>query len=177
MSELELLLYIAILAPFAMFGLYKLLVWVFEMYKVKKGHFKVTFRMPNHRKFSKFIKPEKDNLKQGEKTFPFSAATGFVAYSGNTPEIEYDKDEHQINFDDIKNTSIIDAKGLSALGKRAYNLGKIEAQKNDKIMMFLMFAVVGATLISAGISFLVWQDVGSTLKIAQTLLAKTGVGG
>jgi hypothetical protein len=155
-EAMQVLEYLVIFLPFTMFGTFTFLMWVREKMMVKKGFYKVFFRLPNFRKIHTYIKPDKDSIKTKDNTYPFSNSIGYVYFNGNTPEVEYDVNGEQINF--LKDeTSEFDPKGLSALGFRTFNYGKKQGKKEEKIILLGVFVAAGASVLSA---LLLWGTMG-----------------
>jgi len=144
------------LIPLAVVGAVKVVNWLKINWLVRNGHFRVTFRLENHRKRIKFIKPDIDVISYNGRSYPFKNASGYVYYAGNIPEVEYDIHGEQINFLEKNTTSTLDGKNLSALGQRTYNLGKAHGKRIDNI-------ILAVTFVGAGISFLTLLLVASTM--------------
>lgn len=145
---LDLMPTMLVLTPFSLFGVFKVFHMIKEKLLIRKGYYKVVFRMSNFRKNHTYIKPEKDNIKVGERIYPFSNSSGYVYFNGTTPEIEYDVNGSQINFLKDKKTSTLDAAGLDSLAKRTYNLGKRHGSRNEKILTLLVFGSLGASVLT-----------------------------
>lgn len=138
------------LFPFAILGIYWLMTFLKEKWLVKKGFFRVIFRLSNHRKMVKWIKPDKDCItgRGLNKIYPFSDSIGFIYYNSSTPEIEYDVDGNQINFMEKKKTSDLDPSNLSSLGFRTYNLGKKHGKRGDSLVMILSAVAAGVGVLT-----------------------------
>jgi hypothetical protein len=139
--------YIVLLLPFAMFGVWKIMHKVKAWQLVKKGYFKATFRMANHRKNTTFVKPEKSWIKTGNRVYPFSEDSGFIYYNSGTPEIEYDYDGQQINFENVHKSETIDPIRLHLLVMRFFNLGKKSVKGRDNLILPLLIVACGISAI------------------------------
>lgn len=134
-----------IMLPLAGLGMWKLMQFLQDKLKIRKGFYRVTFRMSNHRKISRWIKPDKSYIKYKDKVYPFSDKAGLVFYSGlgGIPEIEYNEFGDQINFIESDKSAMFDPNTISLMAIRMFNLGKKAAKTSTKDMLF-MVSVIGA---------------------------------
>jgi len=148
---LPMMLYLNIFSmPLAGFGMMKLVEWIKTKLLVRKGYFRAYFRLANHRKMMKMVRPDKSSITiqigMKEKIYPFSNGIGYIYFNGNTPEIEYDLNGDQINFVDREKTSTLDPDNLSSLGQRTYNLGKRAGRRKDQLILIVAIIAAGAAV-------------------------------
>jgi len=141
------LIVVFFLLPLSMYGVWKIMNKIKAWYLVRKGYFKAIFRMANHRKMSSFIRPEKSWVKHGRRVYPFSEDSGFIYYNSGTPEIEYDYDGQQINFENVAKSETIDPIRLHLLVMRFYNLGKKSVKGRDNLILPLLVVACGISAI------------------------------
>lgn len=168
MSILEIVLLIVALfwgTIFAVIGIYNVTRMLGDMMAVRKGAFRVIFRLPNNRIQKKLIKPDKESVKVGDKIYSFTNGAGYVYYEGSTPIIEYDVNGNQINFLDKIEKTTLDPEGLNSLFFRIYNAGKASAMKTDTTQM-LLIAIIVTNLIAIGFGFI---NMETTSRIAASL--------
>lgn len=148
--------------PFTLFGIWVLMNKVKQILQVRKGFFKVTFRMANHRKKSIMMKPEKTWFKYKDRIYSFSEDAGFIYYNSGTPEIEYDYDGNQINFDEMREKNSLDPSRLHQLCMRFYNLGKMSGKVKDKWTLVLLAVSCGTSVLCL-LMLVSMQNPGITL--------------
>lgn len=153
---------------FAIVGIATLINTISQILAVHGGAYKVYFRLPNHRKRTAYLKPEKESIRDSRagKTYPFANSLGYVWYEGNTPTIEYDVNGNQLNFINLAKTSAIDPSALDTLYMRAFNLGKAKGKMKDTIV--LIFQIIGI-IINVAVLLLVlniYNNITAVMTVA-----------
>lgn len=143
-----------VILPFTFLGMMQFIVWLKEKMLVRKGFYKVIFRMPNHRIIKAFLKPAGKTITHKSNTYGFSDLPEYIYYNGNTPQIEFNQEGSQINFGEITKSPEIDPQVIDAIGKRSYNLGKKESKREEKITLILLLVAAGCSSLSA---LMLWQ--------------------
>ena len=141
--------------PFAAIGVFGLSTFVKRKLMVKKGYFLVKKHLSNGGVESKFIKPNSTGLEfksaESDNVIPLELknSIGWVCNDSGIPTVEYNSAGKQISFESDNSKSDINADEMGNLMNRMYNLGQINRNKKDKILLFGAYAAIGALLVGA----------------------------
>ena len=132
------------LIPFALFGWIKIMQTIKQQMAVKKGKYKIKRILSNGRLNTNWCKPENGIFDVNKDTkLQFSDEPKGIFYEGKTPVVWYIGDTQVFKE---KNSEKQDPKLLSSMFFRIYNLGKSQAEQNEK---YVLYVSLGCLILSA----------------------------
>jgi len=157
--ELTAVMSIIILAPFAFFGVFWLFTKIINLIKVRRGYVGAEFIRSNRYLVTSISKPNSNYLSYAGKKYKFDPKKLFRR--GSTPTMLYVEDRTE-PIDPLvsKTGSKISTQRLSEVLIRFFNLGKISAMKQEKIMQILLIIAVAAAIGAVGFAFMNFQAMG-----------------
>ena len=137
-------LLVIVLLPFSVFGWVKILGTIKQQLAVKKGKYKIKRILSNGRLNTHWAKPENGLFDINNDTkLQFSDEPKGIYYEGKTPVVWYIGDTQVFKEKLLEKQ---EPKLLSSLLLRIYNLGKSQAEKNDK---YILLVSLGTLILSA----------------------------
>lgn len=142
---------VVFMLPLAGIGIYRATLWIKEKIMVKRGYYKVKLRLDNYRIKTVFMKPENGCFTtKNLKTYNFSSTPGKVFFDGNTPVVEYDSRDQQIDFKN-EYRDRFDSASKDVILQRVYNLGQRMGSLGQKKMMNILYG----TLLCSGLTVVI----------------------
>ena len=160
-------LLVIVLLPFAIFGWYKILQVLKQQMNVKKGKYKIKRIMSNGRLATNWCKPENGIFDVNKDTkLQFLDEPKGIFYEGKTPVVWYIGDTQVFKE---KGNEKQDPKLLSSMFFRIYNLGKSQAEQNEK---YVLYVGLGCLVVSVLTLLLVFSFMK---QYDQSMSALTGL--
>ena len=161
-------LILAVLAPFASFGIYKAIRWVIEKIQIGRGYIIGRWILPNRREMLKIVKPvgKEVNVKFDKKEMSFNYKSDLLTYRGNAPIATWNRlgmSQLDLSKGEVK-ADKLSADDVGNLIIRAYNLGIISAMRDEKFVKLLLIIAVALMALGVVMGFMNWSATDALSK-------------